>query len=524
MMGRFTVCIVLLGSIICCSGSYLSAQESEHKSEWVFMDGNGRLVYKETPKGDRMVDFSHAGYKGGGVALPEVPVKAIVVPLEAGQDCTALLQAAIDRVACLEPDEQGFRGAVLLKEGVYTCSSSVVISTDGIVLRGSDKKKTVIKMTGGKHAAVVMERIQPVTKIRKRPQFEKKYKILDKYLPAGSRSFCVSQTDGLKVGNEIVVCKPVTAEWVHFMQMDDMVRNGKEQTWIKVGSVLQTERMIEHIEGNKITLTVPLVDNYDSRMLGEGAYIIPVEGKERLRLSGIENLTIQSPLQEINHTQALYSAVKLEGEDCWIKNVLAKETMGSFQLRGRRITMENVDLIREARHLGASLPSEFTPNGGQILIHKCSIRADRVFYAATGSGITGPIVILNCRFYGDGHVEGHQRWSTGLLVDNCEFHGGGIHFMNRGSMGSGHGWGMAWAVAWNCIADRLINQRPPGTLNWMIGCTGDTLQRRRPFAQTGPFLPSGIYDSHNCRVLPKSLYLQQLQERCGSVALRAIGY
>ncbi len=47
------------------------------QSEWVYAGPNGKLIYKTTGGGDRIMDFSHAGYRGGGVALPEVPVKMI---------------------------------------------------------------------------------------------------------------------------------------------------------------------------------------------------------------------------------------------------------------------------------------------------------------------------------------------------------------------------------------------------------------------------------------------------------------
>ena len=40
--------------------------------------GNGpELHYATTAKGDRICDFSYAGYRGGGVALPDVPEKAM---------------------------------------------------------------------------------------------------------------------------------------------------------------------------------------------------------------------------------------------------------------------------------------------------------------------------------------------------------------------------------------------------------------------------------------------------------------
>jgi hypothetical protein len=40
--------------------------------------GSGsELHYANTAKGDRICDFSYAGYRGGGVALPDVPEKAM---------------------------------------------------------------------------------------------------------------------------------------------------------------------------------------------------------------------------------------------------------------------------------------------------------------------------------------------------------------------------------------------------------------------------------------------------------------
>jgi hypothetical protein len=92
-------------------------------SQWVYAGPDGKLVYKTTPAGDRIMDFSYAGYMGGGVALPFVPVKRTVPSSGAGDD-TATIQAAINEVAAL-PLENGFRGAVLLAPGTFTCSGTI---------------------------------------------------------------------------------------------------------------------------------------------------------------------------------------------------------------------------------------------------------------------------------------------------------------------------------------------------------------------------------------------------------------
>ncbi|MNK20200.1 hypothetical protein D3C87_384360 [compost metagenome] len=500
------------------------------KSEWVYLGTDGKLVYKKSAKGDRIMDFSYAGYMGGGVALPNVAVKMTVKPLsDANADCTALIQAAIDKVAAMPLNKEGFRGAVLLAPGTYPCSKTIKIMADGVVLRGSGKSATgsIILMSGEKHPAITLsnglnQRIG--NRLGNTDESEKAIKITNNYLPAGSKSFNVADAASLKVGDNIEVRKPVTDKWVKFMQMNDLVRDGKPQTWIKTGSLLITERRIAAINGLKITLDVPLVDSYDASYTNNETTLVLANDLKRLKQAGVESLRIISPPQAINHTKALYYGLRLNGEDCWLKDLDLMETMESVGIGGRRITLQRVAVVRKALHEGASKPAEFAPNAGQVLLDQCSVAGDNIWYVALGAGQTGPIVFLNCNFVGNGRIEGHQRWSTGMLLDNCKAPNGGMDFKNRGSMGSGHGWGTAWSVAWNCEASSYVNQIPPGTYNWVIGSKGKSMPLPRPFNNSGPALPEGIFDSQNVQVGPSSLYLTQLEERLGKQALKAIGY
>lgn len=101
--------------------------------------------------------------------------------------------------------------------------------------------------------------------------------------------------------------------------------------------------------------------------------------------------------------------------------------------------------------------------------------------------------------------------------------GGGIDFMNRGEMGSGHGWAIGWAVAWNCTAKSYLNQQPPGAANWVIGSQGEPQKRAMPF-ENFPLVTEGFYDSPDKPISPASLYLMQLSERLGPQVLKNIGY
>lgn len=517
-------------SFLLCLLYTVSAMGQQPKvySKWIYPDDSGKLIYKTTSRGDRIMDFSFAGYKGGGVALPDVPTKLTIHPLGENKDCTDYIQKAIDRVSGLPQDENGFRGAIQLGPGRYICKRSLSISADGVVLRGSGSAHngSFIVMSGDKHTAIILKQSGGQSlgnRLGEATPNEKSIQVTDKYIPAGASCFTVDNVTGLSVGDRIEIRKKVTDKWIRFMNMDDLVRNGKPQSWINPGKLLIVERTIAAIHKNKVTLTVPLVDNYDSQFT-DGSTTVVVNANKRLKYCGVENLCIESPKQTINHTKALYYALRINGEDCWVKDVNAMETMESIGINGQRITLQKVNVIRKALHPGDSRPAEFAPNGGQILLDRCSVEGDNIWFVALGAGQTGPIVLLNCIFKGNGRIEGHQRWSTGFLLDNCKLPDGGIDFKNRGSMGSGHGWGTAWSVAWNCEAKSYVNQMPPGTYNWVIGSIGEKIQLRRPFNEVGPMLPQGIFDAHNTPVFPRSIYLAQLKERLGMFALRNIGY
>src|SRR5262249_35598275 len=150
-----------------------------------------------------------------------------------------------------------------------------------------------------------------------------------------------------------------------------------------------------------------------------GTIVQKIDPPALVSQSAVEDLHIESPPQEINHTQAHFQALRISGQDCWARAVAIDETMNSVGVSGKRIPLRRVSVNRKAKHQGASKPAELAPNGSQVLLDRCSVSADNVWFVATGAGVSGPIVLLNCTFHGDGAAESHQRWSTGMLYDNC---------------------------------------------------------------------------------------------------------
>lgn len=494
-----------------CFALHVSGETSPVR--WVADGDDGHLHYQTTGKGDRILDFSHAGYGGGGVKLPAVPVQKTIAP--SGGDDSLAFQAAIDAVAAM-PLKDGFRGAVLLAPGTFHCASPIIISQNGVVLRGSgaDNQGTTIEMTGSPHVCV---EIKGKSGVKQKYDSSSVIPITDVYVPSGALGFSVRNADDLRVGDVIYIRRPVTESWIHFMGMDRLVRSGKPQVWMRANGQISYERIIRAITDNRITLDVPLPDAIDASFsTPEVATVVKIAQPERIKQCGIESLQIISPPPEGTLKAKNNDSASLNDcEDCWLKDMVMRDTLGNVNVEAgaRRITIEGVHAIHTATvKRGAGYPADFSIRGSQVLIDRCSSSGNGSFYVATLDPSATLNVVLNCNFSGNGAIQPHMHWSTALLVDSSHLPDGKIEFINRGTAGSGHGWAIGWAVAWNCAAKDFSIEQPPGAINWCIGCTGTLRQGKHGF-----LLPGSA-------VLPHSLYLAQLNERLGNDALKNIGY
>ena len=500
---------------------WLPMKAGAAQSEWAHPGADGKLVYQTLPGGDRIPDFSHAGYGGGGVALPVVPVvpvKQTVTP--SGGDDSAAIQAALEATGAL-PVQDGFRGAVLLAAGTYHCATPIVIKQSGVVLRGSGSGNggTVIVMTGEAHVCLNIDGKEKSSKPKADPATAAA--IADTYVPAGALELSVKDAAGLRAGDPVFIRRPVTAAWIHFMGMDTLVRNGRQQRWMNDEGQISYERTITTVSGNRLTLDVPLPDAIDARFLkAASATVEKITPARRITHCAIESLqVVSSPPKGTLLVKNNDFAWLNDCEDCWIRDVEIHDTLGNVKVwpGGRRITLEQVHAFHTATVAkGAGYPADFSLLGSQVLIDRCSSAGNGSFYVATLDPSAMLNVVLNCDFIGTGGIQPHMHWSTGLLVDSCRLPEGRIELINRGTAGSGHGWAIGWGVAWNCTAKSLDCQQPPGSMNWCIGCTGE-LNRRG--AKPGPWL-----SSLNTPVEPRSLYLAQLRDRLGAAAVGSIGY
>jgi len=468
-------------------------------SEWAYGEADHRLYYKYDPHGNRIMDFSSAGYRAGGVKLPSASTAQRLIP--ASGDNTARIQAALDNAT----------GAVVLAAGDYEIAGTLSITRRGVVLRG--EKGAGIRLTGKPHR--FLEIHGEGTWREEGPAAP----VLDAYVPAGASTFRVSGASAFHAGDRVLVLRPVTAEWVHFMGMDTLVRDSQQT--IHAGRVIRTDRVVESVDGDRVTLDVPLSEALDSQFTA--ASLVRYTFPGRITEVGVEGLRIEARFEDVPITGLQYAALRMDAvEDGWARDLDIRETQNGIVIGpgAKRLTLTNLRITHSAAHSGSAAAVDFAVQGTQILLDRCRVTGEGTWPVVTQSEVTGPLVVLN--FTADhGGVAPHQGWATGVLVDGGKFPGGtegrpGLAFSSRATAGSGHGGDIGWAVAWNVSSPFLLVQQPPGALNWCIGCTGTPV--------TIGSTPNGIFDSPGKMVDPASLYLQQLHDRLGPDAVRNIGY
>lgn len=471
---------------------------------------NGQLVYNKYANAhqanavNQVPDFSNSGYRGGGVKLPVVPVIKTVQAVQG--NCRALIQAAIDSVSALSADANGWRGAILLKAGVYVVDSSLTIKAGGVVLRGegNDLTGTVLIATRNvQHNFIVFQGAGSgygeVSGSR--------VHIADTYVPTGVKTITVPAGHTFVAGSNIVIQRTPNEAWIDTLDM-------RQYGWTTAQYRTTFERQVVSVQGNTLTLNIPIVDPVEQAYGGADIYRSNVTG--RIRECGVENLRLESDfISDTSENHGWVAIYMARVENSWVKNVVAKyfgNSCVSILGNSRFNTVEDCAMIDPKSITTGGRKYSFNMDGYATgnLFQRCMTWGGRHDYVS-GARVTGPNVFLDCiaeNTFDD--IGPHHRWSTGLLFDNI--YGGRIRVQNRGASGTGHGWAGAQTMFWNCrsVKSDFEVESPPTARNWGIGCIGLTQ------------VNTGYWESWGTHVLPRSLYLQQLEERMGAQAVQDI--
>lgn len=476
----------------------------------VYLNSANKLAYNkfanqgETNKDNVIPDFSNAGYKGGGVALPVIPVKKTLAPI-AG-DNRLHIQDAIDEVKNLQPDGNGFRGAVLLEAGTYEVEGTLVIDKSGVVLRGVGQglTGTIIKATKkAQHNLIEINGsgsgMPEVTGTRK--------KITTEYVPTGAMSFVVESTSGFSVGDKIAVYRTPNQTWIDDL---DMAQYG----WTFSNYAIRFERKITGINGNVVSLNAPVVDPMQNKYGGGSIFKTNITG--RISNSGVENIRLVSVYVNDDDELHAWNGIELNRtEDCWVKQVTAQYfgyACVSLSTMSVNNTIEECAMVDPKSQTTGSRKYSFNLEGGSSfnLFQRCYTSGGRHDYV-TGSTVPGPNVFLDSYSINTkADIGPHHRWATGVLFDNI--YGGQIIVQNRKAMGSGHGWAGAQTMFWNCKSanSEIKVESPKGAMNWGVGCVAPK--------KNG----AGYWESWGINVVPRSLYIAQLNDRLGDAAVNNI--
>lgn len=490
---------------------------------------NGQLVYgKYANRSDaanvtnRIPDFSFAGYRGGGVAIPTVAVVKTITPVVG--DCRALIQAAIDEVSARTPDANGFRGAILLKAGVYPVSDQLLIQTAGVVLRGEGTEMNQTVIIGTKtDLNLDTDGARGLLEIRGTQTglgevAGSRVLITAPFVPTGSNSLTVAAGHTFQVGDRVGIQRTVNQAWIDAIGM-------ATYGWTPDGYSTNIERTITAISGTQLTFDLPFYLPFYEQF-GGGA-VFKVNGTGRIRNVGVENIRFESVFaSNTDEAHEAFSVKFLSAENCWARNLLSKYfSKGCVLLDNytRFNTVEDCGMLDHKSVVTGGRRYSFSLEGYTYgnLIQRCYTYAGRHDFVS-GARVPGPNVFLDCGGKNATAESGpHHRYSDGQLYDNIKLNGSGLGVGNNTNLGTGHGWTGASILLWNSADNYIRATSPPYAMNWAIGNIG-TKQENNLGVSTPSAVGTAIWESHGTNVLPRSLYLQQLQDRLGVQAVANI--
>ena len=472
---------------------------------------NGSLVYEAAINGDRVPDFSYCGYKSGVEAPPIIATRCSLSP--SGGDDTPLIQAAWDHLASLPPDESGWRGALQLNVGEFQVSGTIHLHGKRIVLRGSrdGDRTTVIVATGVSRRPLFV--VGDDNSHRNVASADATHRIrITEYVPIGSMSVVLDDTNSFQVGNRVRVVHPSTTEWIDSVEMNRFPSDDGRGSWLdwKPGTVDQEwNRTIVAIEGHRLVLDAPLTSAIDPRV--SEAFMVKVErssdrastqlGIEQLELISQTNTAINPKDEEHAWDGVRFLSV----DDAWARALKFKNFAGSAVHIGResvRITVTDCQSSEPISEDAGWRRHTFYSLGQQTLFLRCQASSGRHDFAV-GPLTSGPNAFVFCKAIdAQGYSGPLGSWATGVLYDNVEVDGAAIALTNRETAAQGTGWAAANCVLWNCVAPEIQCRKPPTGFNLSIGVWGEVVG-------------DGFWSNLNEFVSPDSLYEAQLKERIG---------
>jgi hypothetical protein len=464
----------------------------------VDVDAKGKLIYAPDSLGNRVPDFSYCGYMASEKEIPTTAVK-VIVPVKTG-DATLRIQAALDYVASLPVDNNGFRGAVLLEKGTYEVLGGLQIKASGVVLRGSGMGEDGTILLGAGDDRQTLIRI--VGKNDKKEN--NKITVADNYVPVNATTLTLASVTNLKVGDDIVIQRPSTKEWIQTLGTEHFGGGITALGWKAGERDVFFDRKITAIKGSAITVDAPLTTALDKQY--GGGTVNTYQWNGRINNAGVENLRCVSTFDKNNlkDESHRWMAITIENaQDAWVRQVTFEHFAGcavSVLESSKRVTVEDCKSLAPISEIGGQRRYTFLITGQQTLVQRCYAEFGYHDFAV-GYCAAGPNAFVQCENHLPYNFSGGiDSWASGILFDVVSSDGNALRFGNRGQDGQGAGWSAANSVFWNCSAARIDCYQPPTAQNWSFGS----------WAQ---FSGNGYWGNSNNSINPRSFFYAQLAQR-----------
>ena len=534
-----------------------SPARAQWESDVVRSGANDRLAYVADGEGNRVPDFSHAGYRGGDSPIPSFTVRRTLSPSSGDVDDTARIQQAIDDVSDRTPDSEGRRGAVRLLAGEYRVDGTLRIEVSGVMLQGAGdnsdpstntvlRRRRLASSAEAEAPILVLGRTDSNAFTSERSGTRSA--ITTEHVPAGARTFRVADASKFQDDDEVVVRHPTTNAWLSAV---DFGGADGDPPWNPPGSgaaQIQDLVYIRHVvgvEGDRLLLDAPVFNRLDGDVTDPYVYkrsttgITYDVGVERLRIDIATaesegeprpgncdgNQGYDGPFER----HARHAVELFRVKDGWVRDVTALHFWRAAVNveRSSHVTVADSRGLAPHSCVTAGRRYNFVVSLSQLVLFRDN-EATRARHAYVGNGAArdnGVAFVRNESRYALYASEAHRQWGQGFLFDNhverdidrsalaTDIR---IGLYNRGQLGTSHGWSCTNCVAWNADMDdgAVSVQKPPTGQNYAIGTTGKASGVESPGAnpQTDP--PVGYIEGTNRSGLrPASLYEAQLDDR-----------
>jgi hypothetical protein len=574
--------------LACCAG--FCATPDSGSGKLASLNADQRLSYKcyasspgslQNPPLNILPDFSHAGYMGGGVAIPNATAfGSVIQPVDTSGngDHSDEIQAALDACGAWT-NANGITRAVELAAGTFTLKQPLWIRENRVVLRGQGQGPGGTVLRASIPVAHTLIKVRPHKQgfpdDPELPDYPatlpiqpgQSHPAISGDVPVGATVLSLAQSPPytISVDNPIVVVRTPNNAWIA-----DVRGNYSEfdSPWTPTGFVTKHLRTVKgwNASTRQLTIDIPIVDAIHAGY--GGGYVARIETGRFIEQVGIEDLRLdteyvdqipqlspdhqncdcpdgdsclcsdgQTPCQDEDGN---WNGISFERvRNSWVRRVTVRKYGMAAVAPG---DYSSFNTFEEVAHIEPKSPFDrdadgnptlpksshrysFGPSNGVGNLFQRCYTSDSRHPFVTGPRKTGPHVWLDCLSVNQYAAVGpHQKWTTGLLFDNVKTE------LNADALAE-HGPGaIGMVVEFEPFAGSGHGWTGAQVMFWNgeSAAVNDAPKGAMNWLVGGivtryqgklPEDPSGIAQLDQTTVKPRSLYLQQLADRLGTSAV-----